>query len=67
MNSKSSEIEICTRKDTNFVFFFKDSLRYLVQFSLKAYTQMIVDACYSVMEVADDMKWEDGVLKSPYL
>ncbi len=46
---------------------FKDSLRYLVQFSLKIYTQMILDACHSVMNVKENMKWPGDVLKSPYM
>jgi len=48
-------------------FMMQDSLRYLVQHSLKVYTHMILDACKSVMKIADDFTWTGGILKSSYM
>lgn len=44
----------------------QDSLRYLVQDSLVSFTQMILDACYSTMDCAEDMTWGSDVITSKY-
>ena len=44
----------------------QDSLRYLVQNSLKSFTQMIHDACYQVLDCPEDMVWSNSLLVSEY-
>ncbi|XP_066927305.1 dynein axonemal heavy chain 1-like isoform X2 [Clytia hemisphaerica] len=47
-------------------FSMQDSLRFLAQESLENYTQMIADACVSMKDVKETMKWPGSVLSSPY-
>ncbi|XP_071943674.1 dynein axonemal heavy chain 1-like isoform X2 [Antedon mediterranea] len=47
-------------------FCMQDSMRYLVQDSLVNFTQMIIDACYSVLECQDTMDWGNKLIVSPY-
>ena len=44
----------------------QDSLRYLVQDSLAAFTRMITDACHSVIDLPDDFAWGNDIVTSPY-
>ena len=48
------------------LFLVQDSLRYLVQDSLAAFTRMIQDATYSVIDLADDFDWGPDIINSPY-
>ena len=48
------------------IFFYQDSLRYLVQDSLAAFTQMILDATYSVMDQGEDFDWGEDIINSNY-
>ena len=41
-------------------------MRYLVQDSLVNFTQMSVDACYSVLTLKDDFTWGPEILVSPF-
>ncbi|XP_076467002.1 dynein axonemal heavy chain 1-like [Babylonia areolata] len=47
-------------------FMMQDSLRFLVKDSLISYCQMVVDACFSVTNIAEDFVWEDSLLTSPF-
>ncbi|XP_033101869.1 dynein heavy chain 1, axonemal-like [Anneissia japonica] len=47
-------------------FCMQDSMRYLVQDSLVNFTQMIIDACYSVLECPDGMEWNNKLVVSNY-
>lgn len=40
-------------------FSMQDSLRFLVQDSLVHYTQMVVDACWQVVDIKEDFQWPD--------
>ncbi|KAM8930485.1 dynein axonemal heavy chain 1 isoform 1-T1 [Pelodytes ibericus] len=44
----------------------QDSLRFLVQDSLVNFTQMILDACYSVLSCTEHMEWGGDLVNSPY-
>nr|XP_046240546.1 dynein axonemal heavy chain 1 [Scatophagus argus] len=44
----------------------QDSLRFLVQDSLASLTQLLLDACHSVMTCRQDMVWGNNLLTSPY-
>ncbi|KAL3881803.1 hypothetical protein ACJMK2_028195, partial [Sinanodonta woodiana] len=43
-----------------------DSMRFLVQNSLYAFTSMIVDACHSAMQLEEDFVWGKNVIISPF-
>uniref|UniRef100_A0ABM5FKE2 Dynein axonemal heavy chain 1 isoform X3 n=1 Tax=Pogona vitticeps TaxID=103695 RepID=A0ABM5FKE2_9SAUR len=47
-------------------FMLQDSVRYLVQDSLVNFTQLFVDACYSVLNCSEDMDWGSDLVNSPY-
>ncbi|XP_076826201.1 dynein axonemal heavy chain 1-like isoform X3 [Clavelina lepadiformis] len=47
-------------------FCMQDSLRYLVQDSLSNFTNMILDACYQVLECPDIITWGDSIIVSKY-
>ncbi|NXD64149.1 DYH1 protein, partial [Eolophus roseicapillus] len=47
-------------------FMLQDSVRYLVQNSLISFTQLVLDACHSVLNCSKDMKWGDDLINSPY-
>ncbi|XP_070190635.1 dynein axonemal heavy chain 1-like isoform X2 [Littorina saxatilis] len=47
-------------------FIMQDSLRFLVQDSLVNVTQMVMDACYSVLPLKDDFVWGKEIIISPY-
>ncbi|XP_048578532.1 dynein axonemal heavy chain 1-like isoform X2 [Nematostella vectensis] len=47
-------------------FAMQDSLRYLVQDSLAAFTNMILDACCSVIDIPEELDWGTDILNSPY-
>lgn len=44
----------------------QDSLRYLVQDSLAAFTQLILDACFMVQDLPADLDWGSDIINSPY-
>jgi len=44
----------------------QDSLRYLVQDSLSGYTQMMLDACCTVLDMPEEITWGDDVIKTQY-
>ncbi|NWH35887.1 DYH1 protein, partial [Chloropsis hardwickii] len=48
-------------------FMLQDSLRYLVQKSLISFTQLVLDACQSVLNCSKDMEWGDDITNSPYV
>ncbi|XP_048258404.1 dynein axonemal heavy chain 1-like isoform X3 [Haliotis rufescens] len=47
-------------------FIMQDSLRYLVQDSLVNFTQMVVDACHSTLELEDSFVWGPDVISSSF-
>ncbi|XP_026529026.1 dynein heavy chain 1, axonemal [Notechis scutatus] len=47
-------------------FMLQDSVRYLVQDSLVNFTQLFLDACYSVLDCPENMMWGDDLVNSPY-
>lgn len=47
-------------------FAMQDSLRYLVQDSLAAFTQMIQDATYSIIDLQEDFTWGEDIINSSY-
>ncbi|XP_076467072.1 dynein axonemal heavy chain 1-like isoform X2 [Babylonia areolata] len=47
-------------------FIMQDSLRFLVQDSLLNFTQMVVDACHSVLPLSEDFTWGPDIIISPY-
>ncbi|XP_042305771.1 dynein axonemal heavy chain 1 isoform X2 [Sceloporus undulatus] len=47
-------------------FMLQDSVRYLVQDSLVNFTQLFVDACYSVLNCPEKMEWGSDLVNSPY-
>ena len=44
----------------------EDSLRYLVQDSLVSFTQMILDAAHSTLELPEDFQWQDNYIVSAF-
>lgn len=44
----------------------QDSLRYLVQDSLAAFTQLILDACFMVQDLPADLDWGSDIINSPF-
>ena len=44
----------------------QDSMRFLVQDSLVNFTQMIVDACHSTMEVEESYTWGKDLISSTF-
>ncbi|KAJ7998998.1 hypothetical protein DPEC_G00210820 [Dallia pectoralis] len=44
----------------------QDSLRFLVQDSLVSLTQLLLDACQSVLHCPPDMTWGSDLINSPY-
>lgn len=44
----------------------QDSLRYLVQDSLISLTQLLLDACHSVLTCPQDLVWGNNLINSPY-
>ena len=46
--------------------FVQDSLRYLVQDSLVSFTQMILDAAHSTLELQDDFEWSGNYINSTF-
>ncbi|KAM7402690.1 hypothetical protein PAMP_017906 [Pampus punctatissimus] len=44
----------------------QDSLRYLVQDSLISLTQLLLDACHSVLTCPEDLVWGNNLINSPY-
>ena len=44
----------------------EDSLRYLVQDSLVSFTQMILDAAHSTLELQDDFEWSGNYINSTF-
>ena len=44
----------------------QDSLRFLVQDSLTSFTQMVVDACCSIVMIADNFTWGSDLIFSPF-
>ncbi|XP_041081390.1 dynein heavy chain 1, axonemal [Polyodon spathula] len=47
-------------------FSLQDSLRFLVQDSLVNLTQLLLDACHSVLCCPDDMDWGSDLINSPF-
>ncbi|RUS78759.1 hypothetical protein EGW08_013475 [Elysia chlorotica] len=47
-------------------FIMQDSMRFLVQDSLVNFTQMIVDACHSTMELEDEYTWGKDLITSTF-
>ncbi|KAI3369512.1 hypothetical protein L3Q82_007723 [Scortum barcoo] len=47
-------------------FHLQDSLRFIVQDSLLSLTELILDACHSVLACPQDLIWGDNLLNSPY-
>ncbi|XP_077969677.1 dynein axonemal heavy chain 1-like isoform X2 [Styela clava] len=47
-------------------FCMQDSLRYLVQDSLVSFTQMVLDACYQVLDCKEDLTWGESLLVSNF-
>ncbi|MGH0183081.1 UNVERIFIED_CONTAM: hypothetical protein FKN15_013335 [Acipenser sinensis] len=47
-------------------FSLQDSLRFLVQDSLVNFTQLLLDACHSVLRCPDDMDWGSDLINSPF-
>lgn len=48
-------------------FSMQDSLRFLVQDSLVNYTQMVVDACWQVIDIKDTFVWPEDDLVTSYI
>lgn len=46
--------------------YLQDSMRFLIQDSLANFTQMVVDACYSTVEVKEDFVWGGDIINSPF-
>ncbi|XP_038627172.1 dynein heavy chain 1, axonemal [Tachyglossus aculeatus] len=44
----------------------QSTLRYLVKESLANFSQLILDACCSVLHCSEDMKWCGNLIESPY-
>ncbi|XP_027011591.1 dynein axonemal heavy chain 1 isoform X2 [Tachysurus fulvidraco] len=44
----------------------QDSLRFLVQDSLSSLSQLIMEACHSVLHCPPDLKWGSDLIHSPY-
>uniref|UniRef100_A0A6I8PKH9 Dynein axonemal heavy chain 1 n=1 Tax=Ornithorhynchus anatinus TaxID=9258 RepID=A0A6I8PKH9_ORNAN len=44
----------------------QSSLRFLVKDSLVSFSQLILDACYSVLHCTEDMKWDGDLIDGPY-
>ncbi|XP_067444208.1 dynein axonemal heavy chain 1 isoform X2 [Thunnus thynnus] len=44
----------------------QDTLRYLVQYSLMSLTQLLLDACHSVLTCPQDLVWGNNLISSPY-
>ncbi|XP_013988847.1 dynein axonemal heavy chain 1 isoform X2 [Salmo salar] len=44
----------------------QDSLRFLVQDSLVSLTQLLLDACHSVLHCPQDLTWGSNLINSPY-
>lgn len=44
----------------------QDSVRFLVQDSLVSFTQLLLDACCSVLNCSEDMEWGEDLINSPY-
>uniref|UniRef100_UPI0037E91524 dynein axonemal heavy chain 1 n=1 Tax=Semicossyphus pulcher TaxID=241346 RepID=UPI0037E91524 len=44
----------------------QDSLRFLVQGSLISLTQLLLDACHSVLPCPQDLVWGNNLMNSPY-
>ncbi|XP_040889376.1 dynein heavy chain 1, axonemal [Toxotes jaculatrix] len=44
----------------------QDSLRYLVQESLASLTEVLLDACHSVLTCPEDLVWGNSLTTSPY-
>ncbi|XP_076603478.1 dynein axonemal heavy chain 1 [Chaetodon auriga] len=47
-------------------FILQDSLRFLVQNSLISLTQLLLDACHSVLTCPQDLVWGNSLISSPY-
>ncbi|XP_044079595.1 dynein axonemal heavy chain 1 isoform X1 [Siniperca chuatsi] len=47
-------------------FHLQDSLRFLVQDSLISLTQLVLDACHSVLTCPQDLVWGNNLITSPY-
>ncbi|XP_050390512.1 dynein axonemal heavy chain 1 [Patella vulgata] len=47
-------------------FIMQDTLRFLVQDSVQSFTQMVIDACHTTLQLQDDFVWGDDVMKSVY-
>ncbi|PIK41737.1 putative dynein heavy chain 1, axonemal [Apostichopus japonicus] len=47
-------------------FCMQDSLRYLVQDSLVNFTQMLLDAAFSVLELSGEMEWGNNLIHSQF-
>lgn len=47
-------------------FSLQDSLRFLVRNSLVSLTQLVLDACHSVLTCPQDLVWGDSLITSPY-
>ncbi|ESO89348.1 hypothetical protein LOTGIDRAFT_210379 [Lottia gigantea] len=47
-------------------FIMQDTLRFLVQDSVQNFTQMVVDACHSTLELSEEFVWGNEVMKSNY-
>ena len=48
-------------------FSMQDSLRFLVQDSLVHYTQMVVDACWQVVDIKENFVWPENDLVTSYI
>nr|KAG5711096.1 hypothetical protein BaRGS_004740 [Batillaria attramentaria] len=44
----------------------QDSLRFLTQDSLHTYTQLVVDACHTLISVDDEFRWGNNLLNSSF-
>lgn len=44
----------------------QDSLRFIVQDSLLSLTQLLLDACHSVLTCPQDLVWGNNLITSPY-
>lgn len=44
----------------------QNSLRFLVQDSLTSLTQLLLDACHSVLTCPQELVWGNNLITSPY-
>ncbi|NWU63519.1 DYH1 protein, partial [Pterocles burchelli] len=47
-------------------FILQDSVCFLVQNSLRSFTQLLLDACHGILNCSEDMEWGDDLINSSY-